>query len=82
MIVDLRSLPFLRVLMHEFRLDAEMPPLQAVMEYVETGDRSGIEKLSAEARPLAAEIVDEIEKRRARDDKSIPAKSGFRVSHA
>jgi hypothetical protein len=56
------NLRFLRTLIRESKLDGELLPLVVAMDYLETGDRSPLEKLSAEIRPIAEEIVAELQK--------------------
>ena len=57
------SLHFLRELIRESKLDDELLPLVVAMDYFETGDRAPLEKLSAEIRPIAEEIVSELQKK-------------------
>jgi tetratricopeptide (TPR) repeat protein len=54
---------FLRELIRESKLDDELLPMVVAVDYLETGDRSPLEKLSAEIRPLAEEIVAELQKK-------------------
>jgi len=61
--VDEKNLRFLRELIRESNLDDELLPLVVAMDYLETGDRSPLEKLSAEIRPIANEIVAEVQKK-------------------
>jgi tetratricopeptide (TPR) repeat protein len=53
----------LRTLIRESGLDDELLPLAVATDYLETGDRSPLEKLSAEIRPIAEEIVAELQKK-------------------
>jgi tetratricopeptide (TPR) repeat protein len=62
-VIDAPNLPFLRELIRESKLDDELLPLAVAMDYFETGDRSPLEKLSAEVRPIAEEIVAELQKK-------------------
>jgi tetratricopeptide (TPR) repeat protein len=57
------NLHFVRRLIRESNLDDELLPLVVAMDYLETGDRSPLEKLSAEIRPIAEEIVAELQKK-------------------
>jgi tetratricopeptide (TPR) repeat protein len=57
------NLSFVRTLVRESNLDHELLPLVVAMDYLETGDRSPLEKLSAEVRPIAEEIVAELQKK-------------------
>ena len=57
------NIHFLRTLIRESKLDQELLPLVVAMDYLETGDRSPLEKLSAEIRPIAEEIVAELQKK-------------------
>jgi DNA-binding transcriptional ArsR family regulator len=61
--INARNLHFLRTLIRESKLDNELLPLSVAMDYLETGDRSPLEKLSAEVRPIAEEIVAELQKK-------------------
>jgi len=61
--VDKGNLHFLRTLIRESDLDDELLPLVVAMDHLETGDRSPLEKLSAEIRPIAEEIVAELQKK-------------------
>ena len=54
---------FLRTLLRDSNLDDELLPLVVAMDYLETGDRGPLEKLSAEIRPIAEEIVAELQKK-------------------
>jgi tetratricopeptide (TPR) repeat protein len=61
--INEKNLPFLRGLIRESKLDGELLPLVVAMDYLETGDRSPLEKLSSELRPIANEIVAELQKK-------------------
>jgi hypothetical protein len=54
---------FIRTLIRDLRLEDQLLPLVVAMDYLETGDRSPLEKLSAEVRPIAEEIVAELQKK-------------------
>jgi hypothetical protein len=54
---------FLLELIRESNLDDELLPLVVAMDYLETGNRSPLEKLSSEIRPIAEEIVAELQKK-------------------
>lgn len=56
------NLSFLRALIRESALEDQLLPLVVAMDYLETGDQRPIEKLSAEIRPIAKEIVAELQK--------------------
>ena len=62
-VINEKNLRFLRTLIRESKLDDELLPLVVAMDYLETGDRSPLEKLSAEIRPIAEEIVAELQKK-------------------
>jgi tetratricopeptide (TPR) repeat protein len=62
-IINEENRHFLRTLIRESNLDDELLPLVVAMDYLETGDRSPLEKLSAEIRPIAEEIVAELQKK-------------------
>jgi hypothetical protein len=62
-LVNKGNLRFFRTLIRESKLDDELLPLVIAMDYLETGDRSPLEKLSAEVRPIAEEIVAELQKK-------------------
>jgi len=72
-----RTLPVLRSWIRESKLDDEFLPLTVAMEYLETGDRAPLEKLSAEIRPIAEEIVAELQKKLP-----TPAKHPMHKAHA
>jgi len=44
------------------------------MDYLETDDRSSLEKLSAEIRPIAEEIVAELQKKLSKPEQAMAAK--------
>jgi Flp pilus assembly protein TadD len=67
------NLHFLRTLIRESNLDEELLPLAVAMDYLETGDRSPLEKLSAEVRPIAEEIVAELQKKLSQPEQAIGA---------
>jgi tetratricopeptide (TPR) repeat protein len=73
-VVNEKNLPFLRTLIRESRLDDELLPLAVAMDYLETGDRSPLEKLSAEVRPIAEEIVAELQKKLSKPEQAMGAK--------
>jgi len=62
-LINEKNLGFLRTLVRESNLDDELLPLVVAMDYLETGDRSPLEKLSAEVRLIAEEIVAELQKK-------------------
>ncbi|HXM40518.1 MAG TPA: ATP-binding protein [Bryobacteraceae bacterium] len=62
-LINGKTLRFLRTLISESNLDEELLPLVVAMDYLETGDRAPLEKLSAEIRPIAEEIVAELQKK-------------------
>jgi hypothetical protein len=61
--INAGNLRFLRALIRESKLDNELLPLAVAMDFLETGDRSPLEKLSAEIRLIAEEIVAELQKK-------------------
>jgi tetratricopeptide (TPR) repeat protein len=62
-LIDHGKLDLFRTLIHESDLDDELLPFVVAMDYLETGDRAPLEKLSAEIRPIAEEIVAELQKK-------------------
>jgi tetratricopeptide (TPR) repeat protein len=72
-LINERNLRFLRTLIRESELDDELLPLAVAMDYLETGDRSPLEKLSAEVRPIAEEIVAEFQKKLSKPDQAMGA---------
>ena len=73
-LINEKSLGFLRTLIHESNLDDELLPLVVAMDYFKTSDRSPLEKLSAEVRPIAEEIVAELQKKLSPPEKAMGAK--------
>jgi hypothetical protein len=71
------TLRFLRTLIREPNPDNELLPLVVAMDFLETGDRAPLEKLSAEIRPIAEEIVAELQKKLP-----TPAKHQMHTAHA
>jgi hypothetical protein len=69
-LIDDANLPFLRILIRESNLDDKLLPLVVAMDYLETGDRAPLEKLSAEIRPIAEGIVAELQKKLSKPKKS------------
>ena len=59
------NIAFFRQLIRESNLDETMLPITRALEYIATDDRSLIERLSAEVRPIAEEIVAEYTKRQS-----------------
>jgi tetratricopeptide (TPR) repeat protein len=72
-LIDQGKLHLFRELIRESKLDDELLPLVVAMDYVETGDRSPLEKLSAEVRPIAEEIVAEFQKKLSKPDQAMGA---------
>jgi tetratricopeptide (TPR) repeat protein len=69
------NIAFLRDLIRESSLDEIMLPITRALDYIATGDRNLIERLSAEVRPIAEEIVAEYMKRQsAKADKTLATK--------
>ena len=62
-LIDRDKVRLFRTLIRESNLDDELLPLVVAMDYFETGDRSPLEKLSSEIRPIAEEIVAELRKK-------------------
>jgi tetratricopeptide (TPR) repeat protein len=62
-LIDRDKVRLFRTLIRESKLDDELLPLVVAMDYFETGDRSPLEKLSSEIRPIAEEIVAELRKK-------------------
>jgi tetratricopeptide (TPR) repeat protein len=73
-LINERNLRFLRTLIRGSKLNDELLPLVVAMDYLETGDRSPLEKLSAEVRPIAEEIVAELQKKLSPPEKAMGAK--------
>jgi hypothetical protein len=72
-LINERNLRFLRTLIRGSKLDDELLPLVVAMDYLETGDRSPLEKLSAEVRPIAEEIVAELQKKLSQPEQAMGA---------
>ena len=72
-LINEKNLGFLRTLIRESKLDDELLPLAVAMDYLETGDRSPLEKLSAEVRPIAEEIVAELQKKLSQPEQAVSA---------
>ena len=72
-LINERNLRFLRTLIRGSKLDDELLPLVVAMDYLETGDRSPLEKLSAEVRPIADEIVAELQKKLSQPEQAMGA---------
>jgi tetratricopeptide (TPR) repeat protein len=64
---------FLRTLIRESKLDDELLPLAVALDCLETGDRSPLERLSAEVRPIAEEIVAELQKKLSMPEQAMGA---------
>jgi hypothetical protein len=73
---DSAGFEYIRTLIRESKLDDEMLPLIVAMDYMETGERAPLEKLSAEIRPIAEEIVADLQKKL-----STPEKTDGRSMH-
>ena len=73
-LVDDGDRNFLRTLIRESNLGDELLPLSVAMDYLETGDRSPLEKLSAEVRPIAEEIAAELQKKLSKPEQAMDAK--------
>jgi tetratricopeptide (TPR) repeat protein len=74
-LVNERNLHFLRTLIRESEFDEKLLPLAVAMDFVETGDRSPLEKLSAEVRRIAEEIVAELQKKLSKPEQAMGTKS-------
>jgi tetratricopeptide (TPR) repeat protein len=72
-LIDQENIRPLRALIRESKLENETLPLVVAMDYLETGDRSPLEKLSAEVRPIAEEIVAELQKKLSQPEQAIGA---------
>jgi tetratricopeptide (TPR) repeat protein len=71
--INLENIRPVRALIRESKLENEMLPLVVAMDYLETGDRSPLEKLSAEVRPIAEEIVAELQKKLSKPEQAMGA---------
>jgi tetratricopeptide (TPR) repeat protein len=67
------NIAFFRDLIRESNLDEIMLPITRALDYIATGDRNLIERLSAEVRPIAEEIVSEYMKRQSPKADKTPA---------
>jgi tetratricopeptide (TPR) repeat protein len=67
------NIAFLRELIRESNLDEIMLPITRALDYIATGDRNLIERLSAEVRPIAEQIVAEYMKRQSAKADKTPA---------
>jgi hypothetical protein len=79
LIINEENLKFLRKLIRESKFANELLPLAAALDYLETGDRSPLEKLSAEVRPIAEEIVAELQKKLLQPAQSVRLTSGLDI---
>jgi tetratricopeptide (TPR) repeat protein len=79
-LIDEKNLHFFRTLICESDLDNEQLPLVVAMDYFGTGDRAPLEKLSAEVRPIAEEIVAELQKKLSPPVEAVP-KTAARKKH-
>ena len=67
------NIAFFRELLRESGLDETMLPITRALDYIATGDRNLIERLSGEVRPIAEEIVAEYMKRQSAKADKTPA---------